>query len=107
MLPPAKINGATHGATSADPGAPAGTDIVTDGGQVALTQSGRVNVKGVRVVSAPLQAPPPSLPRAYYVAGDHKEIAGRSRLLTRLCIFLSEAQAKEAGRVQGILPSLG
>lgn len=55
------------------------------GGQVALTQSGRRNVEGVRVVSAPLSARPPSLPHTYYVAGDHKEIAGRSRLLARPC----------------------
>lgn len=35
-------------------------------------------------MSAPLLAPPPSRPHTYCVAGDHKEIAGRSLLLTSL-----------------------
>lgn len=35
-------------------------------------------------MSAPLLVPPPSRPHTYYVAGDHKERAGRSLLLTSL-----------------------
>lgn len=105
-LPPAKINGAARGATSVGLGAPAGADIVTDGGQVALTQSGHVNVEGVRVVSAPLLAPPTSVPCTHSAVGDHKEIAVRSLLLTRPYeSSLSAAQSKEADCLQSLLPS--
>lgn len=78
------------------------------GGQATLTQSGHMNVEGVRLVAAPLLTPPPSPPRTYCVAGDHKELVGRLLLLPRPCeSSLSVAQGKKAGCLQSILLSQG
>lgn len=105
-LQPAKINGAARGATSVGLGAPAGADIVTDGGTSGTDTIRSCECRRGEGGVCPSVGSPTSVPCTHSAVGDHKEIAGRSLLLTRPYeSSLSAAQGKEADCLQSLLPS--